>query len=90
MVTLELITKADLEQFKQELFAELRRPTFRAPLKKEQQKQWIKSHEVMKLLSISPGTLQNLRRNGAIKHSKIGGLMFYQYDDIEKMIAGPK
>lgn len=90
MATLEFLIKADLEQFKQELFAELRRPTFRAPLKKEQQKQWLKSHEVMELLSISPGTLQNLRKNGTIKHSKIGGLMFYQYEDIERLIAGNK
>ena len=90
MATLEFITKDDLEQFKQELFAELRRPTFRAPLKKEQQKQWLKSHEVRQLLGVSPGTLQNLRRNGTLRFSKIGGLMFYQYDDVEKLVIGDR
>ena len=88
MATLEFITKADLEQFKKELFAELRRPTFKSPTPKNQQKQWLKSYEVRKLLSISPGTLQNLRKNGTVKHTKIGGLMFYKYDDIEALIDG--
>ncbi|RYG22033.1 MAG: DNA-binding protein [Chitinophagaceae bacterium] len=88
MATLEFITKADLEQFKQELFAELRRPTFKLPTPKNQQKPWLKSYEVRKLLDISPGTLQNLRKNGTIKFNKIGGLMYYKYDDIEALIEG--
>ncbi|MGF1924359.1 MAG: helix-turn-helix domain-containing protein [Bacteroidia bacterium] len=88
MATLEFITKADLEQFKQELFAELRRPTFKPPTPKNQQKPWLKSYEVRKLLDISPGTLQNLRKNGTIKFNKIGGLMYYKFDDIEALIEG--
>ncbi|RZK43432.1 MAG: DNA-binding protein [Pedobacter sp.] len=88
MATLEFITKADLEQFKQELFAELRRPTFKPPTSKNQQKPWLKSYEVRKLLDISPGTLQNLRKNGTVKHTKIGGLMYYKYEDIEALLEG--
>ncbi|WP_423212698.1 helix-turn-helix domain-containing protein [Myroides odoratimimus] len=55
--------------------------------KKDQEiKQWIKSYEVRKLLGISPGTLQNMRLNGTIPFKKIGGLIFYRYEDIIKMM----
>ncbi|RZK26206.1 MAG: DNA-binding protein, partial [Flavobacterium sp.] len=81
MTTLDLITKDDLEQFKKELFAELRRPGQKLH-KQAEQKEWLKSHEVKKLLGISAGTLQNLRRNKTLRFSKIGGLMFYKYDDV--------
>ncbi|RBQ11560.1 helix-turn-helix domain-containing protein [Pedobacter miscanthi] len=88
MGTLEFIAKEDLEQFKMELFAELRRPTFKAPLGKDKQKPFIKSYEVRQLLGISPGTLHQLRKSGQIKFSRIGGLMYYKYEDIEAMVNG--
>lgn len=86
MGTLEFITKEDLEQFKLELFAELRRPTFKPPTGKDKQKPFIKSYEVRQLLGISPGTLLQLRKNGQLKFSRIGGLMYYKYEDIEAMM----
>ena len=49
-------------------------------------KKWLKSYEVRKLLGISPGTLQNLRINGTLPYTKIGGMMFYDYEDIKKML----
>ena len=47
-----------------------------------QSKQWLKSYEVRKLLNISPGTLQNLRVNGTLRYTKIGGLLYYKLEDI--------
>ena len=72
MATIEFITKEDLDQFKQELFSELRRPGKRL-LKISEQKEWLKSYEVLKLLSISPGTLQGLRDTRKLKFNKVGG-----------------
>ncbi len=84
----ELITKEDLESFKKELFEEIRRNR-RHPRKSEQEpREWLKSFEVRKLLGISAGTLQNLRLNGTLPYSKIGGLMYYRYDDIRKLMEG--
>jgi hypothetical protein len=40
------------------------------------EKKWLKSSEVKKMLGISPGTLQNLRINGMLPFTKIGGLSF--------------
>lgn len=87
MANIEFITKEDLEQFKEELFSELRRPGQKLH-KTSEQKEWLKSYEVRKLLSISPGTLQSLRDSGTLKFSKVGGLMFYKYDDVAALIEG--
>ena len=38
------------------------------------------------LLGISPGTLQNLRVNGTLPFTKVGGMVYYQSDDILKML----
>jgi hypothetical protein len=56
--------------------------------KTQQSKQWLKSNEVRKLLNISPGTLQNLRINGTLSYTKIGGIMYYDNTDIEKLLNG--
>ncbi|MBE7177566.1 MAG: helix-turn-helix domain-containing protein, partial [Mucilaginibacter polytrichastri] len=51
-----------------------------------QQKQWLKSHEVRKLLGISPGTLQTLRINETLPYSKVGGTMYYKSSDLNKLM----
>ena len=53
-----------------------------------QSKIWLKSYEVRKLLNIAPGTLQNLRVNGTLRYTKIGGLLYYKLEDIEKLLEG--
>jgi hypothetical protein len=85
MTTLDLITREDLQKFKDELFAELRQLNITAgnasPAKK-----WMKSAEVREMLDISPGTLQNFRINGTLRFTKIGSLVFYKREDIEKIL----
>ena len=80
----QLITIGDLESFKVALLEEikiiLREPTGQPA------KQWLKSTEVRKMLGISPGTLQNLRVNGTLSYTKIGGIVFYRYDDIARLL----
>lgn len=87
MTAFDLITKDDLEKFKVELFAELKRPSYKLN-KKEEQKEWLKSYEVRAILNISAGTLATLRRNGTLHFSKIGGLLYYKHDDIVKLLEG--
>lgn len=83
-----IITPEDLQNFKQELLTEIQQLLSQkqaAPTRK-----WLKSNEVRRLLLVSPGTLQNLRVNGTLPFTKIGGVIFYDYDDIQKMIEGHK
>ncbi len=53
---------------------------------KKPQTEWLRSTEVRKLLKISPGTLQTLRINGTLKYNRVGGTIYYKYEDIEKML----
>ena len=84
----EIITTDDLREFKTELLTE-----FRKMLKEhhgQPSKKWLKSYEVKKMLGISPGTLQNMRINGTIPFTKMGGILFYDSEDIRKILEGNK
>ena len=84
-VTIDLMTREDLQQFKQELLAELKNMQL-GNAQTAQHKQWLKSADVRKMLGISPGTLQNLRINGQLRFSRVGASMYYKREDIEKML----
>jgi hypothetical protein len=76
------ITKKDLLNFTNVLLSEIKEMVG----KQDQPASWLKSSEVRKLLKISPGTLQNLRVNGTLNFSRIGGTIYYKYDDIQKVL----
>lgn len=82
-----IITKEDLQEFKDELLKEIKN-LFNVKI--SEQKLWLRSSEVRKLLNISSGTLQNLRNEGTITYTRIGGTLYYNYKDIEKMLNGNK
>lgn len=84
----QLITTDDLQDFKIDLldnFSKLLKEHSGQPSRK-----WLKSYEVRKILDISPGTLQNLRVNGTLPYTKIGGVIYYEYADIQKMLQENK
>ncbi len=79
-----IITPDDLQAFKKELLQELNE------LLQKQSKQtdtkWLKSKEVRERLNISPGTLQNLRLKGTLPYTRIGGVLYYDASDIERVL----
>jgi hypothetical protein len=83
----EIITLEDLQKFRLQLLEDLK-TLVQQP--NQSQKQWLKSSEVRKMLGISHGTLQNLRIKNVLPYQKVGGLMFYKYDDIIKLLEGSK
>ncbi|WPR73068.1 helix-turn-helix domain-containing protein [Flavobacterium sp. NG2] len=86
-MAIEVITREDLEEFRSLLLNDLKEILQSQP---EQTKQWLKSNEVRKLLNISPGTLQNLRINGTISYTKIGGILYYSTADLDKLLEANK
>jgi len=84
----QLLTVEDLVEFKKNLLTELRQ--FLKELSGQTGRKWLKSFEVKKLLGISPGTLQNLRINGKLPFTKIGGVILYDYEDIQRMLLDHK
>ena len=85
MTAIDLITSEDLREFKSELLTEIKQLMQPG---QGQSKKWLKSVEVRKLLGISPGTLQNLRINGTLRFSKVGSIMYYRLEDINKILEG--
>ncbi|UGU15409.1 helix-turn-helix domain-containing protein [Sinomicrobium kalidii] len=81
----DIITTDDLREFKRELLEELRELLQNHPGRAT--KKWLRSSEVMELLQLSPGTLQNLRINGTLPYTKIGGLLYYDAEEIEKVMT---
>lgn len=82
-MAIEILTKADLYEFRKSLLEDIRELL---KDKNEQSKKWVKSTEIRKLLNISPNTLQNLRINGTLTYTKIGGTTYYDNNDIEKLL----
>lgn len=77
----QMVTKRDLLNFGNLLLNELRISS-----KADSPAKWLKSSEVRKLLKISPGTLQTLRINGTLQYNRVGGIIYYKYDEIEKLL----
>lgn len=79
-----IITPDDLRDFKLELLDDIKKL-----LNKQGQgklKKYLKSSELMDLLQISPGTLQNLRIKGTLPYTKVGGIIFYDSEEIQKVM----
>jgi len=83
-----ILTLEDLQDFKHELLEQIKL------LLSERQgpapTRWMKSHQVRRMLTISPGTLQHLRINGTLPFTKVGGVLYYDAEDIEKMLQQRK
>lgn len=83
-----IVTLDDFLEFKAELLQEIKQimknhSPATAP-------KWLKSPELKKMLGISSGTLQNLRINGTLPYTKIGGVIYYDYAEILKIIEANK
>jgi hypothetical protein len=83
---IEVLTREDMKIFKTELLEEIRRII----QPQVEHKEWLKSADVMKIFNCSPGTLQNLRINGSLPFTKMGGTIYYAYSDVIKVLNGNK
>jgi uncharacterized protein (DUF2267 family) len=83
---LELLTIKDLNEFKAELLRELKQLLMKDDYPGKPRR-ILKSREVRAMLRISQGTLQNLRRNETLQYRKLGGIIYYWYEDVEKLMV---
>lgn len=79
-----IITTDDLREFKLELLEEIQE--LLSKQHSTTSKKWLRSKEVRELLGISPGTLQNLRINGTLPYTKIGGVLYYDEEEINAVL----
>jgi hypothetical protein len=79
----EIITKEDLQEFGKNLLNQIKGLLAQT---KEEPKKWLKTYQVRNILKISNNTLQTLRENGTIPFTKIGGILYYSSDGIDKIL----
>ena len=82
-MAVEIITKEDLNSFRVELLKDIQEILVKEV---KPPKKWLKTNEVRKMLQVSPGTLQTLRVNDTVRYTKIGGVIYYDYEHIQKML----
>ena len=82
-MAIEIVTKEDLQVFRMQLLDDLKQII--AQQVQPSTKRWLKSAEVRKLLKLSAGKLQNLRIAGRLPFTRIGGTLYYHYEDVEKL-----
>lgn len=85
----QILTQSDLLEFKEDMLQEFKR-IIKECVNGQPGKKWLKSAEVKKLLGISHGFLQSLRDSGVLPFTKIGGSIYYDYEDIAFMMSANK
>lgn len=85
-MAVEIITKEDLQEFGEQLLCQIK--ALISGGSTEERKKFLKSYQVKNLLKISDNTLQSLRDNGTIPFTKIGGILYYNYEDILTILKG--
>ncbi|WP_229238738.1 helix-turn-helix domain-containing protein [Dyadobacter sp. Leaf189] len=88
LFTHQLVTLADLEKFKEQMLSEMRK--LLAGGGAQLAKQWLKSREVRKLLDVSPGKLHAMRASRQLSFMRIGGVIYYDRADIDRMFERSK
>ena len=83
-----ILTAEDLEEFRKSLLEEIKEMLLQ--YNKITIDRWVKSNIVMTKLSISPGTLQNFRINETIPYSKLGGIIYYDEEEINEILLKNK
>lgn len=80
-----IITHEDLQEFRAELLKEIEGLLIQ--YLGERPKKWLRTHEVAEMYQISAGTLQNLRANGTLAHSKLGNILYYDEAHIQQVLT---
>lgn len=85
---LDIITKEDLLIFRQELLQDLLRAI--GDRKDTSARRFIKSGEARALLDISSNTLNSMVINGRLHRSKLGGVWYYDINEITNVLSQRK
>ncbi|MEJ7693491.1 helix-turn-helix domain-containing protein [Daejeonella sp.] len=80
----QLVTVEDLIDFREALLNDLRKLI--AATSGGVAKKWLKSAEVQEMLRISSGKLQYLRDSGVIPFTKLGGVTYYDSEEIDQLM----
>ena len=84
---IELLTTSDLHQFRTQLVQEIRQLL---TTKEAVNPKVLKTKDVCKLFTVTAGTLQNWRKTEKVRFTKIGGIIYYEYEEVVKLLKHRK
>ncbi|MFS4469952.1 DNA-binding protein [Chryseobacterium sp. T20] len=89
---MELITKNDLNELRDEIVREIKLIINKEHYQNELEDpfEWIRSKKIKRLMDISSATLQNLRISGKIRYKKVMGSYYYNRTDFFNLFENEK
>jgi len=84
----QLVTAAYFENFKNDMLEAIQK-MIKSDLGRPAKK-WLKSSEVREMLDISPGKLHMLRASRKLAFMRLGGIIYYDQEDIIKIFENNK
>ncbi len=84
-MSVEIITKDDLQLFRNQLLSDIR-DLFSQTTKTSNEVEGYKTSHVRKILGCSVNKLTSLRVSRNIRTKKIGGTIYYNKDDVRKLL----
>lgn len=86
-VEVEIVTREDLENFRIQLLSEIRKTlTELLPSRDRPALEGLKTQQVRKILGCSYNTLVALRISRKIRTKKVGGTLYYNREDVRKLV----
>ena len=84
---MESITKDDLRQLRMLLVNDIEKILDKKLTANPdvETRDWLRSKAVRSMMNISPGTLQNLRIAGKVRHKKVMGSYYYNRTDLQNL-----
>lgn len=83
----EIVTREDLENFRIQLLSEIRKTlTELLPSRDRPALEGLKTQQVRKILGCSYNTLVALRISRKIRTKKVGGTLYYNREDVRKLV----
>ena len=79
-MSIEIVTIQDFNSFKEEVLKALKQSN----TQNTQHPKWVRGSKLQEMFEISASTLQTLKASGAITHSKLNGIVYF---DSESVIA---
>lgn len=81
-----IATLEDLQSFKEEIIQEIQKMKTSSATANSK-KRWIRNTELQELLGISSSSIQNLRNNGTLPFTKLSGTIYYDVEQIDKLLS---
>jgi len=86
-MNLELVTKEDLQTLRFQIVGDIKEMLDQGPRAGEGDMRGFRTREVRHLLGCSAGKLKSLCAVGRIRTKKIGGTIYYNKDDVKRLLT---